>query len=144
MGCCAMMGDYYDDSSIKENLNLLLRLARVETNIDSKQQGGGILEGLLQGTRMLGASTATPDNRRLFKEFQGQGFLQRSTHSEVAQRLREIQVKPSRFKLEKSTGSVVVYIYGDPAHGPSSVPGGKTKTDITGKVVRAIEEEEAV
>ena len=39
MGCCEMVGDYYDDSSVEENLNLLLRLARVETNIDSKQQG---------------------------------------------------------------------------------------------------------
>ena len=31
----------------------------------------------------------------------------------------------------------------DPAHGPSSVLSGKTKTDINGKVVRAIEEEKA-
>ena len=34
----AMVGDYYDDSSGKENLNLLLRLARVETNVDSKRR----------------------------------------------------------------------------------------------------------
>ena len=39
VGCCEMVGDYYDDSSVKENLNLLLRLARVEANVDSKQQG---------------------------------------------------------------------------------------------------------
>ena len=39
VGCCKMVEDYYDDSSVKENLNLLLRLARVETNVDSKQQG---------------------------------------------------------------------------------------------------------
>ena len=35
VGWCGMLGDYYDDSSVKENLNLLLRLARVETNVDS-------------------------------------------------------------------------------------------------------------
>ena len=38
VGCCAMVGDYYDDSSSKENLNLLLRLARAETNVDSKRR----------------------------------------------------------------------------------------------------------
>ena len=36
VGWYEMVGDYYDDSSVKENLNLLLRLARVETNVDSK------------------------------------------------------------------------------------------------------------
>ena len=35
VGCCKMVGDYDDDSSIKENLNLLLRLTRVEANVDS-------------------------------------------------------------------------------------------------------------
>ena len=35
MGCCEMVGDYYGDSSVKENLNLLLRLTRVEANVDS-------------------------------------------------------------------------------------------------------------
>ena len=30
-----MVGDYYDDSSVEENLNLLLRLTRVEANADS-------------------------------------------------------------------------------------------------------------
>ena len=50
VGCCEMLGDYYNDSSIEENLNLLLRLARVETNVDSKiSKGQGILEGHLQG-----------------------------------------------------------------------------------------------
>ena len=39
VGCCEMVGDYNDDSSIKENLNLLLRLARVETNVDSLDEG---------------------------------------------------------------------------------------------------------
>ena len=36
VGCCTMVGDYYDDSSIKENLNLLLRSTRVEANVDSR------------------------------------------------------------------------------------------------------------
>ena len=31
-----MVGDYYDDSSVEENLNLLLRLTRVEANVDLK------------------------------------------------------------------------------------------------------------
>ena len=35
VGWCEMVGDYYDDSSVEENLNLLLRLTRVEANIDS-------------------------------------------------------------------------------------------------------------
>ena len=39
VGCCKMVGDYYDDSSVEENLNLLLCLARIETNVDSKGQG---------------------------------------------------------------------------------------------------------
>ena len=60
VGCYEMVGDYYDDSSVKENLNLLLRLARVETSIDSKMaKRQGIFEGCLQRARMLGASSAT-------------------------------------------------------------------------------------
>ena len=35
VGCCEMVGDYNDDSSVKENLNLLLRLTRLEANVDS-------------------------------------------------------------------------------------------------------------
>ena len=66
VGCCAMVGGYYDDSSVEENLNLLLRLARVETNVDSKpQRTRGFFKGVLQGTRMLGTSTAAPGNERL-------------------------------------------------------------------------------
>ena len=53
VGCCEMVGDYYDDSSIKENLNLLLRLTRVEANVDLKVKGEGFPEGRLweQGSR---------------------------------------------------------------------------------------------
>ena len=36
VGCCEMVGDYYGDSSIKENLNLLLRLTRVKASVDLK------------------------------------------------------------------------------------------------------------
>ena len=65
-----MVGDYYDDSSVKENLNLLLRLARVEANVDSKiSKGQGILEGRLQGAQVLGASSAALSNDRLRKRF---------------------------------------------------------------------------
>ena len=54
-GCCEMVGDYYDDSSVKENLNLLLRLTRVEASIYSKMsKGQGFFEGLPQGARAGG------------------------------------------------------------------------------------------
>ena len=33
-----MVGDYIEDSSIEENLNLLLRLTRVETSLNLKRQ----------------------------------------------------------------------------------------------------------
>ena len=36
VGCCEMVGDYYDDSSVEENLNFLLRLTQVEASVDSK------------------------------------------------------------------------------------------------------------
>ena len=42
VGWCEMVGDYNDDSSVKENLNLLLRLARVETSVDLKDKGKGV------------------------------------------------------------------------------------------------------
>ena len=60
VGCCEMVGDYYGDSSVKENLNLLLRLTRVETSIDSKVDEGtrGSLKGFFKGRR-LGASAAS-------------------------------------------------------------------------------------
>ena len=44
----------------------MLRLTRVEANVDSKvTKGQGILQGLLQGTRVLGAFTAALGNDRL-------------------------------------------------------------------------------
>ena len=65
MGCCEMVGDYYGDSSVKENLNLLLCLTQIEANVDSKiTKGQGILEGRLQGTLMLGASAAALSDDR--------------------------------------------------------------------------------
>ena len=48
MGCWAMVGDYSEDSSGKENLNLLLHLAQVETNVDLKDRRAKVLEGRLQ------------------------------------------------------------------------------------------------
>ena len=64
-----------------------------------------------------------------------------------AKTLRSPEVKGelSRFKLgENYRRYRHIYICGDPAHGPSSVRSGKAKTDIKGRMVRAIEEEEAV
>ena len=82
---------------------------------------------------MLGASTATFSNDRLHKRFKGL-FKERTLESS-AKTLRSPEVKGelSRFKLRKTTGSIVVYIYGDPVHRPSSVRSGKAKMDIWGK-----------
>ena len=50
VGCCEMVGDYYDDSSVKENLNLLLCLTWVEANVDSKiAKEQGSLTGFFKG-----------------------------------------------------------------------------------------------
>ena len=54
VGCCEMVGDYSDDSSVEENLNLLLRLTRVEVNVNLKDKGEGFLEGRFQEQGMLG------------------------------------------------------------------------------------------
>ena len=52
----------------------MLRLTRIEANIDLKGQGPRILEGRLQEQRMLGASAATPSNDRLLREFEDEGY----------------------------------------------------------------------
>ena len=54
VGCWAMVGDYSEDSSGKENFNLLLCLARVETNIDLKGRRAKVLEGHLQENKDVG------------------------------------------------------------------------------------------
>ena len=73
MGCCEMVGDYCDDSSVKENLNLLLRLARVETNVDSKvTKEQGSLKDFFKGRMCWGLPQrplATIGCIRGFKEF---------------------------------------------------------------------------
>ena len=43
-----MLGDYNDDSSGEDNLNLLLCLTQVEANIDLKDRRAKVLEGRLQ------------------------------------------------------------------------------------------------
>ena len=88
MGWCEMVGDYYDDSSVKENLNLLLHLTRVEANVDSKMsREQGSLKGFFKGRR-LGAPQqvlAAVGCVRCSKVYT------KSVHSRVVQRLREIQ-----------------------------------------------------
>ena len=66
----------------------LLRLTRVEANVDLKDKGKGVPEGRLQEQRMLGASAATPGNDRLLREFKDEG-LQASAHSKVVRGLRD-------------------------------------------------------
>ena len=66
----------------------MLRLTRVEANIDLKDKGKGVPEGRLQEQRMLGASAATPGNDRLLREFKDEG-LQASAHSKVVRGLRD-------------------------------------------------------
>ena len=41
VGWCEMVGDYCEDSSVEENLNLLLRLTRVEANVDLRDEREG-------------------------------------------------------------------------------------------------------
>ena len=114
VGCCEMVGDYNDDSSVKENLNLLLRLTRVEANVDSLDEGLlGFLEGRLRRTRYKGDLRGFLKRRRCwglpqlllatvgcYEEFKVEG-LRGSVHSRVVRRLREVQGEQSRFKLKK-------------------------------------------
>ena len=77
------------ESTVQE-LNRLLRLAWVETSMNSRNiKGVWVLEGLLQVARMLGASAASHGNIGCLRGFQG--FVQRSAHSKVVRGLREIQ-----------------------------------------------------
>ena len=70
-------------------------------------RGRGILEGHLQGARMLGASSATLSNSRLHQRFKG--LYKEHTLQSSARTLRNPGVKGelSKFKLEKSTGDIV-------------------------------------
>ena len=75
VGCHEMVGDYFDDSSVEENLNLLLRLARVETNVDSRyRRDKGSFEGHLQGYKHWRLSQQLFSNDRLHQRFKG--FIQ--------------------------------------------------------------------
>ena len=60
MGCWAVVGDYSEDSSGEENLNLLLRLAQVETNVDLKDLRTKVLEGCLQENKDVGGFRDNP------------------------------------------------------------------------------------
>ena len=94
---------------------------------------------------MLGTSAAALSNDRLHKRFKG--LYKERTLESSAKTLRGLKVKGelSRFKLRKEVQEISsLYISVYPAHGPSSVLSGKTKTDINGEVVCAIEEGKAV
>ena len=85
-----MVGDYYDDSSVKENLNLLLCLTQVEANIDSRRERGkGSLKGFFKGQGCWGLPQLTLGNDRLRKSFSR--FKTKSAHSRVVRRLLEIR-----------------------------------------------------
>ena len=91
----------------------LLRLTRVEANVDSLDEGVlCFLEGRLRRTRYKGDLRGFLKWRRCwglpqlllatvgcYKEFKVEG-LRGSVHSRVVRRLREIQGEQSRFKLE--------------------------------------------
>ena len=105
----------------------------------------GSLKVVFKGTRMLGVSTATLSNDWLHKRFK-ELYKERTLESSV-KTLRSLEVKGelSRFKLERKYKRCCrIYIYGDAAHGPSSVRGGKAKTGIRGKIVCVIEKKKAV
>ena len=70
MGCWAMVGVYNDESSSKENLNLLLHLTWVEANVDLKDRRRRFLKGIFKKTRVSGAPATTPGNYRLHREFE--------------------------------------------------------------------------
>ena len=92
----------------------MLCLTRVEANVDSKiMKGQRILEGLLQGTRVLGSSTAALSNNRLRLEVQG-GLYEEHTLESSAKTLRSPEIKDelSRFKLrEKYRKCRHIYIW---------------------------------
>ena len=68
-----MVGDYSDDSSSKENLNLLLHVTRVEANVDLKDRRQRFLKGVFKKTKMSGTSATTPGNNQLRREFKVKG-----------------------------------------------------------------------
>ena len=92
----------------------VLRLTRVEANVDSLDEGLlGFFEGRLRRTRYKGDLRGFLKRRRCwgllqlllatvgcYEEFKVEG-LQGSVHSRVVRRLREIQGEQSRFKLRK-------------------------------------------
>ena len=92
----------------------VLRLTRVEANVDSLDEGLlGFLKGRLQRTRYKGDLRGFLKRRRCwglpqlllatvgcYEEFKVEG-LRGSVHSRVVWRLREIQGEQSRFKLKK-------------------------------------------
>ena len=82
VGCCAMVGDYYDDSSVEENLNLLLHLARVEANVDStRRETRGSLKGVFKGERCWGLPQRLLTVDGCSRSFKGQG-LSRGAHTQ--------------------------------------------------------------
>ena len=120
VGCCEMVGDYYKDSSVEENLNLLLRLTRVEVSIDSETlKGQGSLKGFFKGTSagdFRSKSLATIGCVRRFK-----GYTRKCTLESSTKTLRDPDVKGelSRFKLKtKYRGSRRINTWG---------PGARTK-----------------
>ena len=66
-----------------EEPEVVLCLTRIEASADSKQLRLKVLEGLLRESRMLGASTATPGNNWLHREFKDEGTKERLLRSKV-------------------------------------------------------------
>ena len=103
------------------------------------------MKGIFKGHRCWGLPQQLLATIGCIRGFKGE-YKERTLESS-AKTLRSPEVKGrwSRFKLrDQYRRSCHIYIYGDPVHGPSSVHSGKAKTDIRGKMVRAIEEEKAV
>ena len=69
-----MVGDYSEDSSGKENLNLLLRLAWVETNVDLKDRRTKVLERCLQENKDVGGFRDNSWQRSVAQGVQGQRY----------------------------------------------------------------------
>ena len=103
MDCCEMVGDYFDDSSVEENLNLLLRLARVGTSVDSKiwQRSTESLKGVFKGHGRWGLPQRLLATVSCIRGFWG--LYKERTLGSSAKTLRSLEVKEelSRFKLKR-------------------------------------------
>ena len=64
-------------------LEEVLRLTRVEANVDLKDRRRRFLKDVFKKTRMSGTSATTPGNNRLHREFKVKGMKERLLRSKA-------------------------------------------------------------